>query len=150
CKNAFTGMPKVRVSFVSGTLRTIVLTLPIVLSKFNEPIQLNGTEFFARWKQIGAGPREKQVVFHSNVPINLSGVRTLILGFKFEVLEEVDPNPVNLVGASVLHTSGGGMFGCLMRLEPNIEAQMYRLTVRTTNEVVTNEICTLLEPLLAN
>ncbi|CAG8717850.1 14828_t:CDS:2 [Cetraspora pellucida] len=143
-------MPKVRVSFISGKLHTIILKLPIALSKFNEPIQLNGAEFFARWKQIGAGPREKQVVFHSNAPINLSGARTIILGFKFEILEEVDPNPTNIVGASVLHTSGGGMFGCLMRLEPNIEAQMYRLTVRTTNEAVTNEICTLLEPLLAN
>ncbi|CAG8819270.1 15268_t:CDS:2, partial [Gigaspora margarita] len=123
CKNVFTGMPNVRISFISGTLHTIVLKLPVVLSKFHDPIQLNGSEFFARWKQIGAGPREKQVVFRSNVPINLSGVRTIILGFKFEILEEVDPNPTNIVGASVLHTSGGGMFGCLMRLEPNIEAQ---------------------------
>jgi AP-2 complex subunit alpha len=40
------------------------------------------------------------------------------------VLDGVDPNRKNFVGASVLHTSEGGKFGCLLRLEPNYETQV--------------------------
>ncbi|CAI2175521.1 5498_t:CDS:10, partial [Funneliformis geosporum] len=150
CQDLFKETPNVRISFISGTLHTIVLKLPIVLTKFMEPIGLNGQEFFTRWKQIGGGPREKQTILQSKVPINLQGLRIMISGFRYGVLEGVDPNPDNVVGASVLHTAQGGMTGCLMRLEPNVDAQMYRLTVRTTSELVTNEICTLMEPRLIN
>ncbi|CAG8695492.1 10290_t:CDS:2, partial [Acaulospora morrowiae] len=123
CRNVFNGLPNLRVSYISGSIRTIVLKLPISLTKFMEPIHLNGPEFFARWKQIGSSQREKQVVFKSNVPINIQEIHKMISGFKYEVLDEVDPNPNNVVGASVLHTSEGGMIGCLLRLEPNIDAQ---------------------------
>ncbi|GET01787.1 adaptor protein complex AP-2 alpha subunit [Rhizophagus clarus] len=150
CQNLFKETPNVRISFISGTLHTIVLKLPIVLTKFMEPIELNGPEFFTRWKQIGGGSREKQTILQSNVPIDLQGLHSMISGFRFGILKGVDPNPANIVGASVLHTAQGGMIGCLMRLEPNVEAHMYRLTVRTTNESVTNEICALLEPQLTN
>ncbi|KAG9307019.1 hypothetical protein G9A89_003070 [Geosiphon pyriformis] len=153
CQKVFTGTPNVRVSFTAGApLHTVALRLPIVIAKFMEPIEFNGSEFFARWKQIGGGGRESQKVFKSRHPINVtpSGIRTLVGGFRFGVLEGVDPNPNNVVGASVLHTIQNGMIGCLMRLEPNIEAQMYRLTVRTTNETVTEELCTLIEDRLIN
>jgi AP-2 complex subunit alpha len=124
CQNLFKGTPNVRISFISGTLHTIVLKLPIVLTKFMEPIELNGQEFFTRWKQIGGGPREKQTILQSNIPINLQGLRIMISGFRYGILEGVDPNPDNVVGASVLHTAQGGMTGCLMRLEPNVKAQV--------------------------
>ncbi|RGB31683.1 Adaptor protein complex AP-2 alpha subunit [Rhizophagus diaphanus] len=150
CQNIFNETPNIRISFISGTLHTIVLKLPIVLTKFMEPIELNGPEFFTRWKQIGGGSREKQTILQSNVPIDLQGLHSMISGFRYGILKGVDPNPYNIVGAGVLHTAQGGMIGCLMRLEPNVEAQMYRLTVRTTNESVTNKICVLMEPQLTN
>ncbi|CAJ0892908.1 13632_t:CDS:2, partial [Entrophospora sp. SA101] len=70
--------------------------------------------------------------------------------FRFGVLENIDPNPNNIVGASLLNTSKGGLIGCLLRLEPNLDAQMFRLTIRTTNKIVTNELYTLLEPKIAS
>ncbi|CAG8554418.1 10103_t:CDS:2, partial [Acaulospora colombiana] len=123
CRNVFNGLPNLRVSYISGTIHTIVLKLPIPLTKFMEPIQLNGPEFFARWKQIGGNQREKQTIFKSAIPINIKGIHSMISGFRYYILEGVDPNPNNVVGASVLHTSEGGMIGCLLRLEPNIDAQ---------------------------
>ena len=45
-------------------------------------------------------------------------------GFRWKVLGGVDNNSKNFVGASVLHTSEGGKFGCLMRLEPNYSTQV--------------------------
>ncbi|RHZ80311.1 hypothetical protein Glove_137g77 [Diversispora epigaea] len=150
CQDVFFGLPNLRISYISGKFRTICIKLPITLNKFMEPIQLNGPEFFARWKQIGGDQREKQIVFTSNVPINIQGIRKIISGFRYEILEGVDINPHNVVGASVLYTSEGGMIGCLLRLEPNVDTQMYRLTIRTTNHIVTNEFCTLLQPRLMN
>nr|CAG8487868.1 11919_t:CDS:10 [Entrophospora candida] len=135
CQNIFLGIPNIRVSFFqSDVLNNLVLKLPIVLTKFMEPIQLN----------------KRQVVFKSNVPINCQKIRDLISGFRFGVLENIDPNPNNIVGASLLNTSKGGLIGCLLRLEPNLDAQMFRLTIRTTNKIVTNELYTLLEPKIAS
>jgi len=57
-------------------------------------------------------------------------------GFRWRLLEGVDTNQKNFVGASVLHTSEGGNFGCLMRLEPNYGSQMVRLTIRATEESI--------------
>jgi len=64
------------------------------------------------------------------------------------VLEGIDPNPANLVAAGVLHTSVDGKVGCLLRLEPNREAKLCRLTVRSTSEDVAVEVKKLLQLLL--
>lgn len=42
--------------------------------------------------------------------------------------------------AGVLHTSSTGKVGILGRLEPNKEAKMCRLTIRSTNEHVSSEL----------
>ncbi|NWQ72176.1 AP2A2 protein, partial [Neopipo cinnamomea] len=64
-------------------------------------------------------------------------------GFGSALLEEVDPNPANFVGAGIIHTKTT-QIGCLLRLEPNLQAQMYRLTLRTSKEAVSQRLCELL------
>lgn len=46
-----------------------------------------------------------------------------IIGFGPALLEEVDPNPANFVGAGIVHTRTT-QIGCLLRLEPNLQAQV--------------------------
>lgn len=46
-----------------------------------------------------------------------------IIGFGSALLEEVDPNPANFVGAGIIHTRTT-QIGCLLRLEPNLQAQV--------------------------
>lgn len=46
-----------------------------------------------------------------------------ILGFGVALLDRVDPNPANFVGAGVIHTKSVQV-GCLLRLEPNTQAQV--------------------------
>lgn len=48
---------------------------------------------------------------------------TQIIGFGSALLEEVDPNPANFVGAGIIHTKTT-QIGCLLRLEPNLQAQV--------------------------
>ena len=81
-----------------------------------------------------------------------------LLGLGVSVVESIDPNPSNFVSAGILNTKVA-LIGCLLRLEPNAEkkvstavlffhvcmlscnTQLYRLTVRTSNERVSKEIC---------
>jgi len=132
------------ISFLAGSLQTIALRLPVVLTKFIEPVILGATDFFERWKLIGGPPREAQSIFPINLnkggELNHDRYKEVISGQKLSVLSDVDPNPNNLVSAGVLHTSVEGKVGCLLRLEPNREAKLCRITVRSTSEDVVGEV----------
>jgi AP-2 complex subunit alpha len=133
CKKVFTTPPIITVSFLAGSHQTIALRLPVVLTKFFEPVILTPSDFFERWRLIGGPPREAQSIF----PINLTDDGELdrerqhkvISGQKLSVLSDVDPNPNNFVGAGILHTAVDGKVGCLLRLEPNRDAKVRDLSI---------------------
>uniref|UniRef100_A0AAQ5XU54 AP-2 complex subunit alpha n=1 Tax=Amphiprion ocellaris TaxID=80972 RepID=A0AAQ5XU54_AMPOC len=120
CVSDFTDAPVLNIQFrYGGTLQNIAVKLPVMLNKFFQPTEMTSQDFFQRWKQLG------------------------ILGFGVALLDGVDPNPANFVGAGVIHTKSTQV-GCLLRLEPNAQAQMYRLTLRTSRESVSQRLCELL------
>jgi AP-2 complex subunit alpha len=90
---------------------------------------MDGNSFFQRWKQIGGAPRESQVVFktESQQGINIESVRNILAGYRFGLLNDVDPNPNNFVGAGVVHGGKAGKVGALLRLEPNMEQHVSSL-----------------------
>lgn len=141
-KKVFDKAPTIRVSYLAGALQALTLKLPLTAHKFMEGADLTSEDFFKRWKQIGGAPREAQKIVtlmankDNSRELNESFIRKTVEGFRWGILDGVDPNSKNLVGASVLHTSEGGKFGCLMRLEPNYSSQMMRLTIRATDESV--------------
>ncbi|KAI1474924.1 hypothetical protein K445DRAFT_14341 [Daldinia sp. EC12] len=141
-KKVFTKSPTIRISYLAGALQALTLMLPLTAHKFMDPADLTADDFFKRWKQIGGPPREAQQIIglapgkSKSREINEDFIRKTIQGFRWGILNGVDPNSKNFVGASVLHTSEGGKFGCLMRLEPNYSSQMVRLTIRATDESV--------------
>jgi AP-2 complex subunit alpha len=118
-QSVFTSPPTIRVSYMAGSLQALTLQLPVVLHKYMEPAVLSADDFFKRWKQIGGAPRESQKIFEG-FDVSGENTRRLLEGFKWGVLDHVDPNPRNFVGATVLNT-GSGKYGCLLRLEPNGE-----------------------------
>lgn len=124
----FAKPPTIRISYLAGALQALTLALPLTVHKFMEAAALSPEDFFRRWKQIGAAPREAQQVFgvkaRGEGRFEAQGVRRVVEGFKWGVLDGVDPNAKNIVGASVLHTSEAGKVGCLLRLEPNYETQV--------------------------
>ncbi|KAJ6575116.1 Adaptor protein complex AP-2 alpha subunit [Mycena capillaripes] len=149
CKKMFSTPPVLSLSFLAGSHQTLSIRLPIVITKFFEHVKLGQTDFFERWKLIGGPPREAQNVF----PIELSSAgqidlvkhRQVVTGHRLNVLDEIDPNPSNIVAAGVLHMSVEGKVGCLLRLEPNREAKLCRLTVRSTSEDVASEVLKLVQ-----
>lgn len=133
-QSTFTGGPHIKITFVAGSLQTIRLKLPVVLNKFMAPAPLPSEDFFKRWKQIGPGePHEKQLVFASTGAIDLERARKIILGLRWSILPGVDKVAVNIVGAGVT-TTAKGKAGCLLRLEPNMERALWRVSVRGTDD----------------
>lgn len=128
CHSIFEAPPTIRISYLAGALQAITLQLPIVITKFMEPVQLSGEDFFKRWRQIGGAPREHQDVFGVINPnqrrIDPARVKRIVEGFRWGILENVDPNSKNIVGASVLHCADDGKVGCLIRVEPNYETKV--------------------------
>lgn len=125
-KNAFEEPPTIRISYLAGALQALTLQLPVYLHKYMDAAELSGEDFFKRWKQIGGAPREAQRIFglvNKNRTMSMEFTRRVVQGFRWGILDGVDPNPKNLVGATVLHTSDG-KFGCLLRLEPNLDTQV--------------------------
>ena len=126
-KNVFTDPPTIRISYLAGALQALTLKLPVVLHKYMDGAQLSADDFFKRWKQIGGEPREAQRVFGLANPDRKTSreyTRRIVLGFNWGILDGIDPNPKNIVGATVLRTTEGGNFGCLMRLEPNYDTNV--------------------------
>lgn len=116
-KGVFSRQPTMRISYMAGSLQALTLQLPVAPHKYMDAAVLSADDFFKRWKQIGGAPRESQKIFEG-YDLDTANTRRLIAGFKWGILDGVDPNARNFVGATVLHTSSG-KFGCLMRLEPN-------------------------------
>ena len=127
CKKMFIIPPILTISYLAGSHQAISIRLPIVLTKFFEHVKLGQTEFFERWKLIG-GEREAQQVFPvaltSAGQLDITKNRQVVSGHRLNLLDDIDPNPNNLVGAGVLHMSVEGKVGCLLRLEPNREAKV--------------------------
>eukprot|EP00058_Branchiostoma_floridae_P012082 XP_002597570.1 hypothetical protein BRAFLDRAFT_266276 [Branchiostoma floridae] len=144
CIADFVDAPILSIKFsYSGSMQQINLMLPVMLNKFFEPVEMDATSFFNRWKQLSSPGQEEQKIFKASFPINSDTSRTKLLGFGFGLLDGVDPNPDNFVGAGIIKAQSSQV-GCLLRLEPNMQAQMYRLTLRTSSKSVTTRLADLL------
>ncbi|XP_048340157.1 AP-2 complex subunit alpha-2 isoform X3 [Sphaerodactylus townsendi] len=140
----FMEAPVLNIQFrYGGTLQNVSVKLPITLNKFFQPTEMASQDFFQRWKQLSNPQQEVQNIFKAKHPMDTDITKAKIIGFGTALLEEVDPNPANFVGAGIIHTKTM-QIGCLMRLEPNLQAQMYRLTLRTSKETVSRRLCELL------
>ncbi|XP_077419291.1 AP-2 complex subunit alpha-2-like isoform X2 [Vanacampus margaritifer] len=144
CVSEFSDAPLLDIHFrYGGAPQSISIKLPVMLNKFFQPTEMTSQDFFQRWKQLGLPQQEVQKIFKSKHPMDTEVINAKILGFGVALLEGVDPNPANFVGAGVIH-SKTSQVGCLLRLEPNTQAQMYRLTLRTSRDTVSQRLCDLL------
>uniref|UniRef100_A0A131Z2A7 AP-2 complex subunit alpha n=1 Tax=Rhipicephalus appendiculatus TaxID=34631 RepID=A0A131Z2A7_RHIAP len=136
CLQEFQEPPELLVHFLYvGSAQSVSIKLPVFLNKFFEPTVMNAESFFARWKNLTGPQQEEQKVFRARFPMEAAAIRTKLEGFGMQLLEAIDPNPNNYVCAGIVCTRGQQV-GCLMRLEPNVEARMFRLTIRASKSHV--------------
>ena len=122
----FPEAPTIRISYLAGALQAYTLRLPILPHRYMDPSELTAEDFFKRWRQIGAGALEAQATFglkNSSAALNDSFTKETVAAFQWKVLENVDPNPDNIVGCAVYQMEKGKT-GCLLRLEPNREQKV--------------------------
>ncbi|XP_046713788.1 AP-2 complex subunit alpha-2 [Silurus meridionalis] len=144
CLSDFVEAPVLNINFrYGGSMQNISVRLPITLNKFFQPTEMPSQEFFQRWKQLSIPQQEVQKIFKAKHSMDTEITKAKIIGFGTALLEGVDPNPSNYVGAGVIHTKTIQV-GCLLRLEPNTQAEMYRLTLRTSRDTVSQRLCELL------
>ncbi|RXM30039.1 AP-2 complex subunit alpha-2 [Acipenser ruthenus] len=105
-----------------GALQNMSVKLPVTLNKFFQPTEMTSQDFFQRWKQLSAPQQEMQKIFKAKHPMDTEVTKAKIIGFGVALLDMVDPNPSNFTGAGVIHTKNIQV-GCLLRLEPNTQAQ---------------------------
>ncbi|XP_011896468.1 PREDICTED: AP-2 complex subunit alpha-2 isoform X3 [Cercocebus atys] len=124
CVSDFTEAPVLNIQFrYGGTFQNVSVQLPITLNKFFQPTEMASQDFFQRWKQLSNPQQEVQNIFKAKHPMDTEVTKAKIIGFGSALLEEVDPNPANFVGAGIIHTKTT-QIGCLLRLEPNLQAQV--------------------------
>uniref|UniRef100_A0A6I8NIA7 AP-2 complex subunit alpha n=2 Tax=Ornithorhynchus anatinus TaxID=9258 RepID=A0A6I8NIA7_ORNAN len=144
CLRDFTTPPLLALRFrYGGVPQSVTLKLPVTVNKFFQPTEMAAQDFFQRWKQLRLPQQEAQKIFRANQPMDPEVTKAKLLGFGSALLANVDPNPENFVGAGIIQTKAL-QIGCLLRLEPNAQAQMYRLTLRTSKESVSRHLCQLL------
>lgn len=145
CIQEFNDVPSINVQYIcNSTQSRAQINLPIFINKFFEATQMDSSSFFGRWKNLSAPGQEQQKIFKAVYPMDHSKVEEKLSGFGWSSLNGIDPNPENFCGAGIITTSAG-QFGCLYRLEPNNQAQMYRLTIRSNRETVSKKLMQLLE-----
>lgn len=82
-----------------------------------------------KWKQLlnlrfsFSEKQRAQKVFKAQIPLDLAGAKNKLSGFGMQLLDGIDPNPDNMVCAGIIHTQSHQV-GCLLRLEPNKQAQV--------------------------
>ncbi|NP_001089303.1 adaptor related protein complex 2 subunit alpha 2 L homeolog [Xenopus laevis] len=144
CVQEFTDHPLLNIQFrYGGAFQNVSVKLPITLNKFFQPTEMSSQDFFQRWKQLSSPNQEVQKIFEAKNPMDTDITKARLIGFGPAVLDNVDPNPSNYVAAGIIQTKSRQV-GCLLRLEPNEQAQMYRLTIRTSREDVSQSLCDLL------
>jgi len=141
CVTDFYQQPDLAITFqYNGELQTVNAKLPMSVNKFIEPAEMNAEAFFTRWKNLSLPQQEAQKIFKAAFPMeNTTAAKTKLIGYGFQLLENIDPNPENYVCAGIIHTRTL-QIGVLLRLEPNNQAQMYRLTVRSSKDAVSQHI----------
>lgn len=144
CLADFSDAPLLNIKFrYGGALQNLTLKLPVTINKFFQPTEMASQDFFQRWKQLSQPQQEAQKIFKANHGMDTEVIKAKLLGLGSALLDNVDPNPENYVCAGVIQTKGQQV-GCLLRLEPNAQAQMYRLTLRCSKESVSKRLCELL------
>ncbi|PAV91103.1 hypothetical protein WR25_02806 [Diploscapter pachys] len=141
CVQEFAKLPVIRVRFnysdKEGAAQQFdkSLFLPMFINKFFEPTEMASEQFFSRWKALSQPTQESQKIFPAKYPMDPAQVQQKLTGIGAKLLTDVDPNPENYVCAGIINTHTQ-QIGTLVRLEPNKQAKMYRLTIRSSKDTV--------------
>jgi AP-2 complex subunit alpha len=119
------------------------IKLPIAVHKFIEPLLLNSADaFFQQWNAIPKNsPQEVARAFRQGPDyIDVEAVKSLLRdGFNLAVLEGIDPQQQNVVSAGTFYF-GNDRVPVLLRVQTDLQKQAFRLTVRSSDPILAQEV----------
>jgi AP-2 complex subunit alpha len=145
CMKPFADTPPITISFTTaGANHRYPMRLPVVPSCFCEPLPLDEGTFMQRWKALSAEDKQAQLVFNAPVgqAIDVAACKALITGdtaCRLAQATGVDKTETTISAAGTFRTGTAGpdgnklSVGLLLRLELNVAANAYRLTVRAVH-----------------
>jgi len=138
-------LPILTFSYSANSEKTACkVQMPTFVNKFMQGAQMNSQQFFQRWQLLNQPGQESQVIQAMSVDFNdVELVSSKLSQARFDVLKGIDPNATNYVCAGIVRSSVS-QIGVLCRLEPNMQTNQYRLTVRSTNSEVSSMMTQLL------
>ena len=138
-------LPVLTFSYSANSEKTACkVKMPTFVNKFMQGAQMNSQQFFQRWQLLNKPGQESQVIQAMSVDFNdIELVSSKLSQARFDVLKGIDPNASNYVCAGIVRSSVS-QIGVLCRLEPNMQTNQYRLTVRSTNSEVSSMMTQLL------
>lgn len=155
CLQAFGEPPQLSVRFMSsGTPVQLLMRLPVPPSKFFAPLNVNGPDFFRRWKTLEGKEAQKTFKLKTSPLPPPEVERVAAEGLRLTVLRGVDPNTANFVMAGWIVIKGHAQpqsdeASVLMRLEINAAAGMCRTSVRAISAELVSSVVGLVESQLA-
>lgn len=144
CLDYFKEHPQMHISFMNGLVKEdLTIKLPIYLNKFFEPIVMSRDEFFTRWKNLTDPAQEGQQLFKAKYSItDDDAISGKLSNFGLAILPDIDQNG-NYVCAGIINFRQAKV-GCLVRLQRDIRTEMFRFTIRSTNQFVLKRLLELL------
>uniref|UniRef100_A0A3Q0SIV6 AP-2 complex subunit alpha n=1 Tax=Amphilophus citrinellus TaxID=61819 RepID=A0A3Q0SIV6_AMPCI len=141
CLTDFSDAPLLNIKFrYGGALQNLTLKLPVTINKFFQPTEMSSNDFFQRWKQLSQPQQEAQKIFKANHSMDTEVLKAKLLGLGTALLDNIDPNPENYVCAGVIQTKSQ-QIGCLLRLEPNAQAQVEETHTHTVTAKCVRSHC---------
>jgi AP-2 complex subunit alpha len=117
------------------------IDLPLNVTRFVDPVTLDGPKYFGLWAQLAQPPLAAQDVFPAAPSVTPAAlIKFLGTAVRVQPLAGLDPNANNVVASGVFSCASLGQLAVLIRLETNPQAQAIRLSVRTANAVLTQAL----------
>jgi len=158
CVKPASQIPTVTFSYTDTLLgkRSNTIDLPIIITTFNEPLNLASADFTARWQQLVSPGQEAQEVVKPSypvVPAQVHGVLTSTLKFG-RTHGLPDASEYVVYGAATLRTGAVSAtgeklsVGCMVKIEMNVQANAIRVTLRSVHPAATQAILQTVKKLL--
>eukprot|EP01006_Ploeotia_vitrea_P054422 TRINITY_DN67883_c1_g1_i8.p1 TRINITY_DN67883_c1_g1~~TRINITY_DN67883_c1_g1_i8.p1 ORF type:complete len:504 (+),score=149.77 TRINITY_DN67883_c1_g1_i8:565-2076(+) len=116
------------------------LPLPLVMSKFIEPLRMSSNEqFVSTWRSTaGSLPAS---IFYTSAAIDVDRTQQMLSsGFRYCVLRAVDNKQENMVACGQWVSRSNPPVPVLCNVESNIRASAVRLTVKSPNDNLANAV----------
>jgi len=143
CLRPFKGPIPARVTFsYQGKSHSIIVNMPINVGRFITPVNLEGAAFMESWKKFG---NEVQVTRKVDASDTKDEIESAVIdSMHLTLVEGVEKNPANFVGAGTFNTAsknaGGAYITMPVLIRVETKAAAYRLTVHSGHMTVSEAV----------